>query len=191
MIPLYGFLAGDTLGLLILAEEDDTMAELATKLQQAAFVRVATRDEVQVRRRRGQAHRSTHRPSRRATSPPSIASTWRTPRDELRQSHLPRRALVRRDARAGLVRGGRQIVVVHTSRAASPRSRTSVRTSASRSAKGRSKARSSPAALTVGPTTCRTGRGGEPGGRATHRIATRVDGDDLLVDPNSGEAAGS
>jgi hypothetical protein len=31
MIPLYGFLEGDTLGLLILAAPDDTMAKLAAE----------------------------------------------------------------------------------------------------------------------------------------------------------------
>jgi len=40
MIPLYGFLRGDTIGLLILAAEDDTVAELGHKLAQAARVRV-------------------------------------------------------------------------------------------------------------------------------------------------------
>jgi hypothetical protein len=41
MIPLYGFLEGDTLGLLILAMPEDTMAELAGKLESAAELRVA------------------------------------------------------------------------------------------------------------------------------------------------------
>ena len=41
MIPLYGFLEGDTLGLLILAEEQDTAAALARRLQDAAGLRVA------------------------------------------------------------------------------------------------------------------------------------------------------
>ena len=40
MIPLYGFLQGDCLGLLVLAEESDTAADLADKLQSAARVRV-------------------------------------------------------------------------------------------------------------------------------------------------------
>jgi hypothetical protein len=48
VIPLFGFLEGDTLGLLVLAEEDDTMAVLADKLQKAAFVRVAPRARVRV-----------------------------------------------------------------------------------------------------------------------------------------------
>ncbi len=48
MIPLFGFLEGDTLGLLVLADEDDTMVDLADKLQKAAFVRVAPRASVRV-----------------------------------------------------------------------------------------------------------------------------------------------
>ncbi len=47
-IPLYGFLQGDTVGLLILAEEDDTVEALARKLQDAASLRVAGRNQVQV-----------------------------------------------------------------------------------------------------------------------------------------------
>jgi hypothetical protein len=45
MIPVYGFLQGDTLGLLVLAQPDDTAAELCAKLQSAASVRVAPRAE--------------------------------------------------------------------------------------------------------------------------------------------------
>jgi hypothetical protein len=41
MIPLYGFLEGDTIGLLVLAEEDDSIAEIARKLQSAARLRAA------------------------------------------------------------------------------------------------------------------------------------------------------
>jgi hypothetical protein len=48
MIPLYGFLEGDTIGLLVLADEHDTMATLADKLQRSAAVRVAARDCVHV-----------------------------------------------------------------------------------------------------------------------------------------------
>ena len=44
MIPLYGFLRGDTIGLLVLAYESDTMADLARKLQSAAKVRVAPKN---------------------------------------------------------------------------------------------------------------------------------------------------
>jgi hypothetical protein len=47
-IPLYGFLQGDTVGLLILADEGDTLQSLARKLQDAASLRVAYRDGVQI-----------------------------------------------------------------------------------------------------------------------------------------------
>jgi hypothetical protein len=45
-IPLYGFLEGDTLGLLLLAEEGETVLQLARKLQDAASIRVAYSDHV-------------------------------------------------------------------------------------------------------------------------------------------------
>jgi hypothetical protein len=48
VIPLYGFLEGDTLGLLILATEEDTAATLARRLQDAASLRVAPRGDVAV-----------------------------------------------------------------------------------------------------------------------------------------------
>ena len=41
MIPLYGFLAGDSLGLLVLARPEDTAEMLCAKLQSAAALRVA------------------------------------------------------------------------------------------------------------------------------------------------------
>ena len=47
-VPLYGFLQGDTVGLLILADGEDTLEALAQKLQAAASLRVAARDHVQV-----------------------------------------------------------------------------------------------------------------------------------------------
>jgi hypothetical protein len=47
-IPLYGFLQGDTVGLLILADEGETLQSLAQKLQDAASLRVAGRDRVQL-----------------------------------------------------------------------------------------------------------------------------------------------
>jgi Toluene-4-monooxygenase system protein B (TmoB) len=48
MIPIYGFVQGDTLGLLLLAQHGETMQELADKLQQSARVRVAQRAHVRV-----------------------------------------------------------------------------------------------------------------------------------------------
>jgi len=45
-IPLYGFLEGDTLGLLVLAEDGETILQLARKLQDAASLRVARNDKV-------------------------------------------------------------------------------------------------------------------------------------------------
>jgi len=47
-VPLYGFLQGDTVGLLILAEDGDTLEALARKLQAAASLRVAARHPVRV-----------------------------------------------------------------------------------------------------------------------------------------------
>jgi Toluene-4-monooxygenase system protein B (TmoB) len=47
-IPLYGFLQGDTVGLLILADEGETVQTLAGKLQDAASLRVAHRAHVQL-----------------------------------------------------------------------------------------------------------------------------------------------
>lgn len=40
-VPLYGFLEGDTLGLLLVAEEWETVGTLAQRLQEAANLRVA------------------------------------------------------------------------------------------------------------------------------------------------------
>jgi len=47
-IPLYGFLEGDTIGLLIVAEENETVRDLARKLQDGARLRVAPREKVRV-----------------------------------------------------------------------------------------------------------------------------------------------
>jgi hypothetical protein len=44
-IPLYGFLEGDTLGLIVLADEDETIQQLAQKLRDAANLRVAGNKE--------------------------------------------------------------------------------------------------------------------------------------------------
>jgi hypothetical protein len=41
LVPLYGFVTGDTLGLLVLVHSNTTIAELAETLMQAAAVRVA------------------------------------------------------------------------------------------------------------------------------------------------------
>ncbi len=49
MMPLYGFLDGDTIGLLVLAQTSDTMADLIQKLQSMAAVRVAPRPSLVVR----------------------------------------------------------------------------------------------------------------------------------------------
>jgi hypothetical protein len=40
LIPLYGFVRGDTLGLLVLAHSEDTLLAVAASLQQAACMRV-------------------------------------------------------------------------------------------------------------------------------------------------------
>ena len=48
MIPLYGFLQGDTIGLLVLAEDHDTANELAEKLQSAARIRVRPQSKMRV-----------------------------------------------------------------------------------------------------------------------------------------------
>jgi hypothetical protein len=47
-IPLYGFLEGDTLGLVVLAEESETILELARQLQDAAGIRVARQEHVEL-----------------------------------------------------------------------------------------------------------------------------------------------
>jgi hypothetical protein len=58
LMPLYGFLEGDTLGLLVLADETDSVEVLADKLQRSARVRVAQRGRLQVihKGRRIEAH---------------------------------------------------------------------------------------------------------------------------------------
>jgi hypothetical protein len=47
-IPLYGFLQGDTVGLLILADEAETVQALGRKLQDAGSLRVAHTKHAQV-----------------------------------------------------------------------------------------------------------------------------------------------
>ena len=44
LVPLYGFVEGDTIGLLVLAHDDMPMAEVAKKLLTAASLRVQRQD---------------------------------------------------------------------------------------------------------------------------------------------------
>jgi hypothetical protein len=44
LVPLYGFLAGDTLGVLVLVHDTDRVRDIAAQLQQAAAMRVPPRD---------------------------------------------------------------------------------------------------------------------------------------------------
>ena len=48
LVPLYGFLRGDTIGLLVLVHETDTVREIGRKLQEAAAVRVAPKPAAEV-----------------------------------------------------------------------------------------------------------------------------------------------
>lgn len=48
MIPLYGFLEGDTIGLLVLADEEAPVEALAIQLQQSSRVRVPPRSDARV-----------------------------------------------------------------------------------------------------------------------------------------------
>jgi hypothetical protein len=41
LVPLYGFLRGDTIGLVVLVSDSDRVSAVAASLQQAASVRVA------------------------------------------------------------------------------------------------------------------------------------------------------
>jgi hypothetical protein len=50
LIPLYGFVRGDTLGLLVLVQASDTVAELAANLKQAASPRIPPGARATVRR---------------------------------------------------------------------------------------------------------------------------------------------
>lgn len=45
LIPVYGFLEGDTIGLLILAHGDEKISDLANKLLSAAGVRIKNRGD--------------------------------------------------------------------------------------------------------------------------------------------------
>jgi len=48
MLPLYGFLEGDTIGLLILADEQESVRSLAGKLRDAASLRVDGSGDMEV-----------------------------------------------------------------------------------------------------------------------------------------------
>ena len=48
VMPLYAFVQGDSMGLVVLAHSDGTAAELADKLMQASAVRVTRRDKFRV-----------------------------------------------------------------------------------------------------------------------------------------------
>jgi Toluene-4-monooxygenase system protein B (TmoB) len=48
LVPLYGFLRGDTLGLVILVQDSDKIRQVAANLQQAAAMRVAPVQNAQV-----------------------------------------------------------------------------------------------------------------------------------------------
>ena len=52
-LPLYGFLEGDTIGLLIVADEHETVDSLSRKLQEAASLRVTPIQNPQVLYRDG------------------------------------------------------------------------------------------------------------------------------------------
>ncbi len=48
LVPLYGFLDGDTLGVLVLVHDDDRVAAVADTLQRAAAMRVEPRPRLRV-----------------------------------------------------------------------------------------------------------------------------------------------
>lgn len=48
LVPLYGFLAGDTLGLVVLVHDNDRVQVIAEQLQLAASVRVVPRPHAHV-----------------------------------------------------------------------------------------------------------------------------------------------
>jgi hypothetical protein len=47
-LPLYGFREGDAIGLLIVADEQETVGSLAQKLQEAASLRVVPAERVEL-----------------------------------------------------------------------------------------------------------------------------------------------
>lgn len=48
LVPLYGFLEGDTIGLLVLVDDQEKVGVIASKLQDSAGVRVAPRAGLEV-----------------------------------------------------------------------------------------------------------------------------------------------
>ncbi len=48
LLPIFGFLQGDTLGLVLVIRSTDRVSDLAAMLQQAASVRVAPREKTRV-----------------------------------------------------------------------------------------------------------------------------------------------
>jgi hypothetical protein len=49
LVPLYGFMQGDTLGLVVLVHDSDRVRDIASRLQLATTVRVAPRGRLSVR----------------------------------------------------------------------------------------------------------------------------------------------
>jgi len=47
-VPLYGFLEGDMVGLLIVADQNESISSLAHKLQEAGNIRVKPKSEIQL-----------------------------------------------------------------------------------------------------------------------------------------------
>jgi hypothetical protein len=48
LVPLYGFLKGDTIGLVVLVKDSDPVSAIASTLQQAAAVRVPPQPRARV-----------------------------------------------------------------------------------------------------------------------------------------------
>lgn len=48
MIPLYGFVQGDTIGLVVLADEKETVGEVARRLSASASLRVPPWPDVEI-----------------------------------------------------------------------------------------------------------------------------------------------
>jgi hypothetical protein len=48
LVPLYGFLKGDALGLLVLVHDNETVRDIGHRLQQAATTRIAPRPHARV-----------------------------------------------------------------------------------------------------------------------------------------------